>query len=378
MRIALVAGETSGDILGADLLKSLKQRFPKVEFLGIAGPLMQAEGMQSMAEMDKLSIMGLEGLRKSLREILSIRRQLISYLIDNPPDLFIGIDAPDFNLTVEERLRKAGIPVVHYVSPTVWAWRKYRIRKIRRAVDLMLTLFPFEKTFYQQHDVPVEFVGHPLTAEIQPKKVDIMYRGNYASDKQMLIAVLPGSRTSEIRALGPLFIDVMRELNKDGDGVQFIIPTVTSKLRRLFKGFLDTNDGNFIHLVDGSESRRAMSASDMVLLASGTAALEAALLAKPMVVAYKLSWLTYFFAKATTTVKHASMPNHLLEKPIVPEYIQLAASKNNLITEIRRYMQDDELREQTSQKLAEIHPQLAYDSSELAVDAIEELLSKKQ
>ena len=377
MKIALVVGETSGDILGADLLKSLKQRFPKVEFIGIAGPLMQAEGMHSMAEMDKLSIMGFDGLRKSLREILTIRRQLIRYLIDNPPDVFIGIDAPDFNLTVEEKLREAGIPTVHYVSPTVWAWRKYRIHKIRRAVDLMLTLFPFEKAFYEKHDVPTEFVGHPLAAEIQPNKMDLTYRSQFVADKQSLIAVLPGSRTSEIKTLGPLFAEVMRELNAE-DGLQFIIPTATPKLRRLLEDYLETSDIDFVHLVDGSDSRRAMSASDMVLLASGTAALEAALLAKPMVVAYKISWLTYCFVKATTTVKHASMPNHLLPEPIVPECMQLDATKVNLVKEVRRYMQDDGLREQTSQKLAEIHPQLAYDSSELAVDAIEEMLSKKQ
>jgi len=376
MKIALVVGETSGDILGADLLKSLKNRFPNAEFIGIAGPLMQAEGMHSLAEMDKLSIMGFDGLRKSLREILAIRRHLIRYLIDNPPDVFIGIDAPDFNLTVEEQLRATGIPVVHYVSPTVWAWRKYRIHKIRRAVDLMLTLFPFEKEFYQQHNVPVEFVGHPLAAEVSPKKMDLMYRGKFVMGKQSLVAVLPGSRTSEIKKLGPLFIDVMRELNAEDD-MQFIIPTATPKLRRLLEDYLEDNDAAFIHLVAGSESRRAMSASDMVLLASGTAALEAALLAKPMVVAYKLSWLTYLFAKATTTVKHASMPNHLLDEPIVPEFLQLDASKAKLVKAVRRYMHDEDLREQTSQKLAEIHPQLAYDSSELAVDAIEQMLSSK-
>ena len=376
MKIAVVVGETSGDILGADLLKSLKERYPNAEFVGIAGPLMQAEGMHSLAEMDKLSIMGFDGLRENLLDILKIRRQLINYLIDNPPDVFIGIDAPDFNLTVEEKLREAGIPVVHYVSPTVWAWRKYRIHKIRRAVDLMLTLFPFEKKFYQQHDVPAEFVGHPLAAEVYPRKMDLMYRGEFVVGKQNLIAVLPGSRTSEIKTLGPLFVEVMRELNEQDD-MQFIIPTPTPKLRRLLQDYLETSDADFVHLVDGSESRRAMSASDMVLLASGTAALEAALLAKPMVVAYKISWLTYAFVKATTTVKHAAMPNHLLDEPIVPECMQLDATKKNIVKQIRRYMDDDGLREKTSQKLAEIQPQLAYDSSGLAVDAIEEMLSKK-
>ncbi|MGH1538841.1 MAG: lipid-A-disaccharide synthase [Arenicella sp.] len=376
MKIAIVAGETSGDILAAGLISALKKKYPQAEFMGIAGPLMQDQGMVSVADMQKLSIMGLDGLLGSIGEILSIRKNLLETLLADPPDIFIGVDAPDFNLTLEEKLRQQGILTVHYVSPTVWAWRSYRIHKIRRAVDLMLTLFPFEADFYKQHKVPVKFVGHPIAQSVKPHDCDPEFRERYADQEQTLLAVLPGSRSSEIKRLGGLFLDVMRSLYQKDHSLRFIVPLVNERIHEQFEVFIQPEDHEFLYLVGGEQSRTAMSAADIVLLASGTAALEAALLAKPTVVAYKLSWLTYWFAKATTAVKHASMPNHLLPEPIVPEFIQQQATVENLVAALQTYLKDAGLRTKTSQQLATIHAKLDYDADQLAADAIVELLEK--
>jgi len=375
LRIALVAGETSGDILGADLAQELKKRFGEdIELIGIAGERMQAEGVRSLTDMDTLSIMGFEGLRESLSKILRIRRELIEYFIQTPPDIYIGIDAPDFNLTVEEKLREAGVKVVHYVSPTVWAWRSYRIKKIKRAVDMMLTLFPFEVDYYKKHEVPAEFVGHPLAQEIAPQRTDIEFKGRYVKGEQRLVAVLPGSRNSEIKRLAPLFINTMRDLHSKDNTIRFVVPMVNERLKAKFDNYLEAGDTDFISVIIG-DSHKAMCAAELVLLASGTAALEAALLARPMIVAYKLGWLTYGFAKATTTVKHASMPNHLTKEPVVPEFLQTKATVNNLSAEVLRWLNDPELCQRARDTLAEIHPQLSLPSGQLAVDVIERMLS---
>ncbi len=375
LRIALVAGETSGDILGADLAKQLKSMFGNdIELIGIAGERMQAEGVKTMADMDTLSIMGLDGLRESLGEILKIRRELIEHFIQYPPDVYIGIDAPDFNLTVEEKLRASGIKTVHYVSPTVWAWRSYRIKKIKRAVDLMLTLFPFEVNYYNKHQVPARFVGHPLAQKIAPQDTDFEFRTQYAAPDQHLVTVMPGSRNSEIKRLAPLFVDTMRDLHSKDSSIRFVMPMVNERLKSKVEDLLQDGDKDFISIILG-ESHRAMSSSDLVLLASGTAALEAALLARPMIVAYKMGWMTYAFARATTTVKHASMPNHLTDEPLVTEFLQNRATVNNLSAEVLRWLNDPQLCQQTSEKLAEIHPQLAISSSELAVEAIADLIN---
>lgn len=375
MKIALVAGETSGDILGAGLVAELRQRFPHAEFVGIAGPLMQKQGVTSLADMEKLSIMGLDGLFGSLREILQIRSRLIDTLLTDRPDVFIGIDAPDFNLTVEQKMRDMGIPAVHYVSPTVWAWRSYRIHKIRRSVDLMLTLFPFEADFYRRNNVPVKFVGHPITKRVEPFARDVSLREQLLGNGEKLVAVLPGSRRSELKRLGALFVSVMRKLHQQDQNLRFVVPLANENVGQLFRQHLHDQDRDFLTLVEGAQSLEAMGAADVVLLASGTAALESALLARPTVVAYRLSWLTYWFARATTTVKHASMPNHLLDQPIVPELIQSEATEGNLVKAVQRYLRDPELCEKTSQQLATIHAKLDFAADQLAADAIVELLA---
>ena len=381
LKIAIVAGEISGDILGAGLIRELKlQTHTEIEFLGIGGELMEKEGFISDAVMDKLSIIGFEGLRENLREILSIRKKLERRLKLNPPDVFIGIDVPDFNLTLERRLRKEGIKTIHYVSPTVWAWRSYRIFKIRRAVSLMLTLFPFEKNYYEQRNVPVKFVGHPLAKKLRPEFefADIhpdIQRFKQAREDKKVIAVLPGSRRSEIQSLGSLFLDTIKQIHEKDKNTIFVVPLANKSTGKQLQQLLHDHQDqkyleNCLYFFRGEHSADIMRISEVVLLASGTAALESALLAKPTVVAYKISRMTYWFARLTSTVKHASMPNHLLVKPVVPEFLQDNANVENLSNAVLNYLNDAVLYAETSQQLATIHPMLDKSSDEHAASAI--------
>lgn len=390
--IAIVAGETSGDIIGAGLMRELRKAYPEIIFEGIGGSLMEAEGLESMVDMHKLSIMGFDGLLGNIQEILGIRRSLEKKLIETPPDAFVGIDAPDFNLTLEKRLRAKGIPTIHYVSPTVWAWRSYRIYKIRKAVDLMLTLFPFEADYYRKRDVPVEYVGHPLAQTLKPgfdlKKIDSSLYGlrnkkaaGINNDNNIrYVAVLPGSRRSEVVRLSAIFIQAIKKIKKMNADVEFIVPLANERIAKQFKDYLsqyELSSSEYIHLVEGRLSADVMRLSDVVLLASGTAALESALLAKPTVVAYKLSKLTYWFVKLTSTVEHASMPNHLLNDPIVPEFLQEKATVENLSNAINRYLSDDELYRVSCEKLATIHLSLNMNSNSKAAAAILSLVKPK-
>ena len=377
LRIAIVVGETSGDILGAGLIRELNKRHPNIVFQGIGGSLMEKEGFHSDADMARLSIMGFDGLLGSLREILAIRRSLQQSLITNPPDVFIGIDAPDFNLTLEKRLRDKGIQTIHYVSPTVWAWRNYRIHKIRKAVDLMLALFPFEQDYYQKRRVPVQYVGHPLAKTLNPNfdetDIDLRIRQLRRNPKTRFVGVLPGSRKSEINTLAELFILSMERIKSSNPDVEFIVPLANKAVADLFVDYFEQSQADirsFVHLVDGTLSADVMRISDVMLLASGTAALEAALLGKPMVVSYKISTLTYWFAKSTSTVKHVSMPNNLLDKPIVPELLQNDATAENLSSAVNQYLEDDVLYTSTRDQLLTIQPMLDVDSNQKAAEAV--------
>lgn len=376
MRIAIVAGEKSGDYLGAELIKSLKKFYPTAKFIGLCGPQMQEQGAETLAEMDKISIMGFDGLISGLREILQIRKHLTQYFLQNKPDIFIGIDVPDFNLTLEKKLKENGIPVVHYVSPTVWAWRGGRIKKIRASVNHMLTLFPFEADYYKKQSIPVSFVGHPLANEIEQYKNPVSFRKQFAEKNQKLIALLPGSRKSEIKNLAGLFIETAKKLHETDNSLRFVIPLATPKIADYFKQFY-TEHCDFIHLLDG-QSRSALAACDLTLLASGTAALEAGLFAKPMVVAYKVSWLTELVAKYTATVKHFSMPNHLLDEPIVPEYAQADLTLDNLVNAMLKFLQDENYYNGTQQALSSILPQLTGDSGKQAAQAVYDFYQQYQ
>lgn len=383
MKIGIVAGEKSGDYLGAELIKAFKQRYPQAEFVGLCGPLMQEQGGKTLAEMDKISIMGVAGAIAGLFDILSIRRTIKNHMLSWQPDVFVGIDVPDFNLGLEIKLKEAGIPTVHYVSPTVWAWRGNRIKKIKRAVNLMLTLFPFEQEYYQQHKTPVQYVGHPLARAISNWQVDDSFLslirssseqyGDSVDDKKM-IALLPGSRMSEVSRLAPIMLKACCKLAKSAPNLEFVIPAANQKLYNFLAHELKAYDAP-ITLVLG-HSRDALALCHIAVLASGTAALEAALFAKPMVVMYKVSKFNEWYAAQTMVVEHFSMPNHLTNPPVVPELIQSAATVDNLIAEVERLMQDQQYYQSMQSALAAIAPELDEDSGQLACDAIESLLKK--
>src|SRR3990167_883629 len=329
MRVALVAGEASGDILGAGLMQSLKARYPQVEFIGVGGPLMQGEGLTSYFPMERLSVMGLVDVLGRLPELLARRRKLVKTLIAAKPDVFIGIDAPDFNLGLELKLRRAGIKTVHYVSPSVWAWRQKRVLKIREACDLMLCLFPFEAQFYDAHQVPVRFVGHPL-ADTIPVMADRAAAREALDLPQdgAVVALMPGSRGGEVARLGSLFLDAAVRLRTLRPGIRFVLPCA-SPPRRAAAGQMLVGRDLPLTLLDG-RSHEALAACDAVLIASGTATLEALLYKRPMVVAYKVAPMTYRILERLVTSDYISLPNLLAERLLVPEMIQDAATPEAL------------------------------------------------
>ncbi|WP_444911252.1 lipid-A-disaccharide synthase [Microbulbifer sp. PAAF003] len=377
IRIGIVVGEASGDILGSGLMAALKTRLPNVEFEGIAGPRMLELGAKSLFPMERLSVMGLVEPLKRLPELLKIRRSLRRYFTDNPPDLFIGIDSPDFTLTLEAALKAEGIPTVHYVSPSVWAWRQGRIKKIARAVDHMLTLLPFEANFYRDNQVPVTFVGHPLADEI-PLQVDVAgERKALGFEKDdRVIALLPGSRGGEVRMLGPLFLQTARWCYQRHSDIKFVIPAANKQRMDEIQEQLKDYPELPITLLEG-QSRRAVSAADCVLIASGTATLETMLLKKPMVVTYKLGRLTSMIVSRMLHTPWVSLPNLLAQKELVPEILQNDAIPENLGAAVMQYFEDPLLGDHLEREFFEMHQQLRRNASERAADAVVGLLEAK-
>jgi len=374
MKIGIVAGEKSGDYLGSELIKAFKLRYPNAEFVGLAGPLMQEQGAVSLAQMDKISIMGVVGVLKGLFGILHTRKTIYKHMLKWQPDVFIGIDVPDFNLYLEIKLKEAGIPTVHYVSPTVWAWRGKRIFKIKRAINLMLTLFPFEETFYQKHNTAVKYVGHPLAKPVLNWVVnEKACQAISPTENKKLVAILPGSRMSEVSRLGPIMLQACTQLSNQYPDLEFVIPAASEKLQRYLIGELNS-ESTPVKVILG-HSRDVLSLSHLAVLASGTAALEAALFAKPMVVMYKVAKFEEWIAARTMEVKHFSMPNHLINPPIVPELIQGNATVENVVIEVSKLLDSDETYQSMHTALAELAPMLSEDSGELACDAIEALLN---
>lgn len=372
MRVALVAGEASGDILGAGLMQALKAQCPQITFIGVGGPLMQAQGLNSYFPMERLSVMGLVEVLGRLPELLARRKRLMQTLIAEKPDVFIGIDAPDFNLTLELKLRQAGIKTVHYVSPSVWAWRQKRVLKIREACDLMLTLFPFEAQFYQDHQVPVRFVGHPLADSIAPQVNRAAAREalNLAQD-QPVVALLPGSRGGEVSRLGSLFLDAAGRLRTLRPGIQFVLPCSSPERRAQLEQMLVGRDLP-LTLLNG-RSHEALAACDAVLIASGTATLEALLHKRPMVVAYKVAPLTYRILKRLVTSAYISLPNLLAERLLVPEMIQDAATPEALAQLLAPLLDGGEVQ---TEGFDVIHRALRRDASVQAAQAVLQLTGR--
>lgn len=373
LRIALVAGEASGDILGAGLMRALKAQHPAVEFIGVGGPLMQAEGLTSYFPMERLSVMGLVEVLGRLRELLARRKLLIKTLIEEKPDVFIGIDAPDFTLNIELKLRQAGIKTVHYVSPSVWAWRQKRVLKIREGCDLMLTLLPFEARFYEEKGVPVRFVGHTLADAIPLQADRAAARAELGLPDGPLVALMPGSRGGEVGRLGALFFDAAERLQAQKPGIRFVLPCASLQRRAQIETLLEGRNLP-LTLLDG-QSHLALAACDAVLIASGTATLEALLYKRPMVVAYRLAPLTFWILKRMVKSPYISLPNLLAQRLLVPELLQDDATPEALAQTLLPLIEGGE--EQT-RGFDDIHRTLRRDASNQAADAVLTLIGHKQ
>jgi len=373
LRIGIVAGEASGDILGANLIKALKSKYSEIEFVGIGGPKMMEQGCISMVPMEKLSVMGIVEVLKQIRPLLDIRRRLIKHFIQSPPDIFIGIDSPDFCIPVERQLKKAGIKTVHYVSPSVWAWRQKRVFKIKKSVDHVLCLLPFEKAFYDRFDVPATFVGHTLADEI-PLEPDAKAarRELDISIDQKVVAIMPGSRKSEIQRMAPIFFEAAEIMQKSKPDLDFIIPAVNESCDSLIRLLLKNYPGIKARVVLG-QSHQVMLASDAILLASGTAALEAMLLKKPMVVSYRLATVSWWLIRRLIKVKWASLPNLLANKEIVPEFLQHDAVPEQLAASIIQCLNTEQQLE-TKQLFLELHQQLKQSADERAATVVLDLI----
>ncbi|MDU9402491.1 lipid-A-disaccharide synthase [Pseudomonas sp. zfem004] len=367
--VALVAGEASGDILGSGLMRAIKARHPDVRFIGVGGPLMEAEGMTSYFPMDRLAVMGLVEVLGRLRELLKRRKLLIQTLIDEKPDVFIGIDAPDFTLNIELKLRQAGIKTVHYVSPSVWAWRQKRVLKIREGCDLMLTLLPFEARFYEEQGVPVRFVGHPLADTIPLEADRASARSELGLAAGPVVALMPGSRGGEVGRLGALFLDAAQRLVELVPGVRFVLPCANAARRAQLEQMLAGRELP-LTLLDG-QSHTALAACDAVLIASGTATLEAMLYKRPMVVAYRLAPLTYWILKRMVKSPYVSLPNLLAQRLLVPELLQDAATSEALAQTLAPLVKDGS---QQTESFDQIHRTLRRDASNQAADAVLALL----
>lgn len=373
MKFGLVAGETSGDLLGAGLIRALKEKVPEAQFEGVAGPAMTAAGCDKIADADTLAVMGLVEPIRHLPELLRLRSSLVRRWTDSPPDVFIGIDAPDFNLGLERRLKAAGIPTAHYVGPTVWAWRQGRIRTIRKSVDRVLCILPFEKDFYDKHGVDSVFVGHPK-ADRAPVIVDSMAarRAIGIAEAGDVVAVLPGSRSSEVSRLAPLFAAAVRSLAERDPAPRFVVPVAKPSLRPVLEAILDAEGvADKVLLLDG-QSEEVLAAADVVLLASGTAALESALFQRPTVAAYKVATSTAWLIRKLGLLKidYVTMPNHLTDEPLVPEFIQEDATPDKLAGAVAALLDDPDRRAAISLEFAKLRAQLALGADQCAADAV--------
>ncbi|MDF2179612.1 lipid-A-disaccharide synthase [Aliiglaciecola sp. CAU 1673] len=373
IRIGMVAGEASGDILGAGLISALRKRHPHIQFEGIAGPRMQQQGCHSLFDMEELSVMGLVEVLSRIRRLLFIRKSLVEHFCANPPDVFVGIDAPDFNLGLEKRLKAKGIKTVQYVSPTVWAWREKRIFTIAEATNLVLSLLPFEKAFYDKYQVPCTFVGHTL-ADAIPLLPDVeaaRQQFALAADDKVL-ALLPGSRGGEVSRLLEHFVGAVSLLVTSVPDVKVLLPAANAKRREQIETWLVEHAPSLPIMVVDGQSREVMTAADAVLLASGTAALEAMLCKKPMVVAYKFNWLTYQIAKKMVKARYFSLPNLLADEALVPELLQHEVTPEAL-AELLAPMLTKGAPEMVT-RFAELHESLRKNADEEAAKAIEDLL----
>ncbi|MRT56393.1 lipid-A-disaccharide synthase [Enterobacteriaceae bacterium RIT693] len=374
LTIALVAGETSGDILGAGLIRELKARVPDARFVGVAGPLMQAEGCEAWYEMEELAVMGIVEVLGRLRRLLHIRSDLTKRFTELQPDVFVGIDAPDFNITLEGNLKKQGIRTIHYVSPSVWAWRQKRVFKIGRATDLVLAFLPFEKAFYDRFNVPCRFIGHTMAdaMPLDPDKKAARAALGIAPDAKCL-ALLPGSRGAEVEMLSADFLRTAQLLRKRWPALDVVVPLVNAKRREQFERIkAEVAPELHVHLLDG-KAREAMIASDAALLASGTAALECMLAKCPMVVGYRMKPFTFWLAKRLVKTDYVSLPNLLAGRELVKELLQNECEPVGLACALEPLLEDGAVSHQVHDTFRDLHRQIRCNADKQAADAVLEL-----
>lgn len=375
--IGIVAGEASGDLLGAHLIRALREHVPGIRFTGIGGPKMEATGaMQVLFPMGKLAVRGYVEVLRHYTEIIGIRRSLTAHFRRQPPALFIGIDAPDFNLDLELKLKSSGVPTVHYVSPSIWAWRSRRIHKIKRAVTRMLTLFPFEAKIYQQAQIPVTYVGHPL-ADLLGDFPDIA-----ATREQLrlpanakVIALLPGSRVSELQNMADLFIVTAAEIAKSLPDVRFLVPVVSRETKEIFETALYRLEAGELNIsILFGHAHDAMAAADVVLAASGTVTLEAALLKRPMVITYRMPRASWWLMNNMRNLPYVGLPNILAGEFVVPEFLQDEATPENLSQAVLNLLLDSTVRHRLEARFGDMLQQLRQNTAQKATQAILPLL----
>jgi lipid-A-disaccharide synthase len=370
--IALVAGEASGDQLGAALIRAIRLKNPETRFAGIGGPLMNAAGMDCWWDSSQLSVMGLFEVISHLPRLVSLRRQLMRRLFELKPAVFIGIDAPDFNLGVEKKLKAQHIPTIHYVSPTVWAWRAGRVKTIAKATDRVMCLFPFEPRYYQQQDIAADYTGHPLADEIPFKLSAEAARNSLGLESSDLyIGLLPGSRLSEVEKLSACMLDAASIINKRNPDTCFLMPAASELVRDKFNSILSDYPDLNCRVITG-RSKDVMAAADVVVCASGTATLEVMLVNRPMVVCYRLAAMTYALAKRLKLVKiqYFALPNILVSEELVPELMQHEVNGQNIADGVFRWLDRPELRESLSQRFKLLHQALRIDAASTAADVV--------
>lgn len=371
---AMVVGEHSGDTLGAGLITSLRQTHPNAKFVGIGGPKMKALGFESLFDMDELSVMGLVEVLGRIRRLLHVRKSLTDFFTANKPDVFIGIDAPDFNIGLELKLKAHGIKTVHYVSPSVWAWREKRIFKIAKATNMVLALLPFEKAFYDKHNVPCTFVGHPLADDIPMQSDKTLARNKLGlPQNKKILALMPGSRGGELSRLLEDFFKSAKQLQAQDSELLFVAPMISEQRTAQFNALKAELAPDLIVEVVLNQTQDVMAASDCLLTASGTVTLEAALIKRPMVICYKFSPITYLLGRWLVKLKWFSLPNLLANRTLVPELLQKEVCPDNIIPLIKERLYQDQ--SQLNDSYNEIHQQLKCDASKQAAKAVLDVLS---
>ena len=376
MKIGIVVGEKSGDNLGAGLFSELKKLIPNVTVEGIIGPKLLELGGDQWASYDELSFMGIIEPLKALPRLIKLRKNLTDRWINDPPDVFIGVDAPEFNLTLEKNLKKAGIKTVHYVSPSIWAWRKNRVKKIKKSVDKMLCILPFEPLIYEKYKIPAKYIGHPLADTIPFDLNKEKTRDGLGVTTRILVAILPGSRVNEIHQLAPIFVKTAKLMSQSNNNISFIAPMASSDIKKIFNDIVDEYEmRKYFSICEKNKFYESIVASDMVISASGTAVLESALLERPTIAAYKVSTSSYVIMKKLIKTKYFTLPNILLEENLIPEYIQ-NFDENDLYQKAFQILSDEKLRESMVLKLKKIRKILSKNANYQAAHEVVNLHEK--